>query len=179
MAAINLAINLVVLGLSGVLSIPAFASFGKTPEANVVTVNIGVGATNTSVSFPDKSIKTPGGVVPIVELWDVLGNQMGTASSKDPVVEGGSLSLTMSGKNGGKTSTTPMYIRLIAQDAGEVCIVEGIYCDMCHRRAYPLCGEKESRSCFDMDLKQIRASGNERRDGNIPQKSYEEVRHWK
>ncbi|CAG8959800.1 hypothetical protein HYFRA_00001708 [Hymenoscyphus fraxineus] len=122
MAASNLAINLVVLGISGALSIPAFADFGKTPEDNVVTVNIGVGATNSSASFPDNSIKTPGGVVPTVELWDVVGNKMGTASSKDPVVEGGSLSLTMSGKDGGKTSTTPMYIRLTAQGTGELCI---------------------------------------------------------
>lgn len=60
-----------------------------------------------------------------------------------------------------------------------VSVTEGIFCDMCERRSYPLCSEKETGACFDMATKQLKSTGNGRRDGIIPEKRYNEVRHWK
>lgn len=50
---------------------------------------------------------------------------------------------------------------------------------MCERRSYPMCTEKESNACFDMETKKVNPSKNGRRDETVPQKQYYEVRHWK
>jgi hypothetical protein len=68
-----------------------------------------------------------------------------------------------------------------------ISIVEGIYCDMCERRSYPLCNSKAVRArggsasgtCFDMKSKQLRAPLSRRRDQSVPMKKYNKVRHWK
>lgn len=65
-----------------------------------------------------------------------------------------------------------------------VSVVEGVYCDMCKREVYPLCGGDnvgENRVCFDLGKRQL--AGVKRwwkRDATIgPVKKWDSVRVWK
>ncbi|RDL30377.1 Uncharacterized protein BP5553_10255 [Venustampulla echinocandica] len=121
MAVANAAINIIVLGVSGLLSIPALTNFFAKPEPEKITVNIGIGATNSSVAVPGGS-NGPGGNTPHVELYDVNGHSMGRAVSDVVVVDGGTVGVTISGQEGSVASETPVYISLEAGGSDEVCI---------------------------------------------------------
>jgi hypothetical protein len=63
-----------------------------------------------------------------------------------------------------------------------VSIAEGVFCDMCERQHYPLCGKESGGStCFDLSTQQLRAPAPTRfrRDVRVPIKRYDDVRHWK
>ncbi|KAI1957327.1 hypothetical protein LOZ58_005695 [Ophidiomyces ophidiicola] len=62
---------------------------------------------------------------------------------------------------------------------------EGKFCDMCTREIHPLCSEKITNGCFDVDSKALRKGSNglQARDG-IPgvvhhEKTYSDFSHWK
>jgi hypothetical protein len=63
-----------------------------------------------------------------------------------------------------------------------ISIVEGVYCDMCKRQYYPLCGGgKESTTCFDLENRQLSLPARwwRRDDRVVPVNRYDNVRHWK
>lgn len=61
---------------------------------------------------------------------------------------------------------------------------EGIFCDMEHKKAYPLCGPQQSSGCFDQKTHSIKAvvvRGRDATTGAPPpavQKSYRKPEHW-
>ncbi|PVH75622.1 hypothetical protein DL98DRAFT_536434 [Cadophora sp. DSE1049] len=100
------AINIIVLGLTGISSIPALTSFFAAPVPEQILVNIGVGATNSEI-LPDGN---PAGKAPSASVFDVNGNLLGFASGADTTIaDGGSLKLSIGGEEGGLTSITPNY----------------------------------------------------------------------
>lgn len=112
------ALNIVVLGITGILSLPAITSFFAAPVPDQILINIGVGATN-SLS-PNGN---PGGNCPSVALYDVNGNQLGFADCSDSsITDGGSQQLSISGAEGSSASETPEYIQLYATGDNAVCI---------------------------------------------------------
>ena len=87
-----------------------------------------------------------------------------------------------------------------------VSLAEGIFCDMCERKVYPLCSGggnlttatvsssqaavtamsfnasqafKGVGACFDLETTQLRTPAGRRRDNSIPLKTYLGVKHWK
>ena len=111
------AINIVVLGRTGIASFPALTSFFAAPVPEQILVNIGVGATNSEI-LPDGN---PAGNAPSASVFDVNGNLLGFASGADTIIaDGGSLKLSIGGEEGGLTSVTPEYIQLYASGSDAV-----------------------------------------------------------
>jgi hypothetical protein len=82
----NGCLNIVVLGRTGILSLPAFTSEFAAPDPDKILMNIGVGA--TSSLGPNGN---PGGNCPSVALYDVNGNQFVFAGCSDSsITDGGS-----------------------------------------------------------------------------------------
>jgi len=68
-------------------------------------------------------------------------------------------------------------------------VQEGMYCDMCSRTVYSICGSaksatpgaKNTGTCFDLKTKQLRVQGkvSRRERDSVPAKEYQVVKHWK
>ena len=55
----GVALNIVVLGFTGLLSLPALTNFFAVPTPEKITVNIGIGALNSSAPLPSGLSKQP------------------------------------------------------------------------------------------------------------------------
>ncbi|KAH7311847.1 hypothetical protein BKA65DRAFT_484451 [Rhexocercosporidium sp. MPI-PUGE-AT-0058] len=112
------AISIVVLGLTGIASLPALTDMFAAPVPEKIIVNICVGATNSIA--PDGSL---GGNAPSASVYDVNEKFLGFGSGADTtIVDGGSLQLSIGGEEGGLTSVTPEYIQLYATGSDAVCV---------------------------------------------------------
>ncbi|KAK0622390.1 hypothetical protein B0T14DRAFT_552848 [Immersiella caudata] len=116
------AINIVGFLGSGLLAIPGILSFFNKEPANTITVNIGVGDTNSSAPLPFKFGNQPngetlGGSAPEVALFDGNGRLIGRAHEHTIVTSGGAISLKITGKSGTSVSQVPEYIQLIHKGA--------------------------------------------------------------
>lgn len=55
----GVAFNIVILGFTGLLSLPALTNFFAVPTPEKITVNIGIGALNSSAPLPSGLSKQP------------------------------------------------------------------------------------------------------------------------
>jgi hypothetical protein len=113
-------INILALGVGGLLSAPALVNFFSPPLPDKITVNIGVGATNSSAPLPDgQDLK---GNTPRVTLYDINGVEIGSGTNDAIVTDGGSVAVTIAGAEGSGASETPQYIQLSAFGDDPVCV---------------------------------------------------------
>ncbi|KAK7996044.1 hypothetical protein PG991_015511 [Apiospora marii] len=120
MAAANAVINILALGVGGLLSAPALVDFFSSPLPDKIQVNIGAGATNSSEAVPDgQDLK---GNAPRVTLFDINGVEIGSGTNDAIVSDGGSVTVTIEGKEGSDTSKVPQYIQLSAFGSDPICV---------------------------------------------------------
>ncbi|KUJ23952.1 uncharacterized protein LY89DRAFT_744511 [Mollisia scopiformis] len=115
-----MAVNILVLGLTGILSIPALTSMFSPPVPDKILINIGVGANNSQANITDPNL---GGNTPSVALFDVNGVQLGFADGSDSsIIDGGTTQLSVGGAEGSSASETPEYVQLYATGDNAICI---------------------------------------------------------
>lgn len=120
MAATNAVINILALGVGGLLSAPALVDFFSSPLPDKIQVNIGAGATNSSEAVPEgQDLK---GNTPRVTLYDINGVEIGSGTNDAIVSDGGSVTVTIEGKEGSDTSKVPQYIQLSAFGEDPICV---------------------------------------------------------
>jgi len=110
MAAAAAVINDLALGVGGLLSAPALADSFSRPLPDKITINIGAGATNRSAPVPDgQDLKSN---TPRSTLYDIDGVEIGSKTSDAILSDGGSVTVTIAGKEGSSASKTPQYLQL-------------------------------------------------------------------
>ncbi|KAH6678616.1 hypothetical protein B0J14DRAFT_688722 [Halenospora varia] len=90
-------VNIVVLGITGILSLPAITGIFAPKDVAQLVVAVGVGSSNSL--FPDSTL---GGNLPTVAVFDINGVPLGRVDGIDSkIVDGGSFQVTMkaSGNN--------------------------------------------------------------------------------
>lgn len=120
MAAANAVINILALGVGGLLSAPALVDFFSSPLPDKIQVNIGAGATNSSEAVPGGQDLR--GNTPRVTLFDINGAEIGSGTNDAIVSDGGSVTVTIEGKAGSDTSKVPQYIQLSAFGSDPICV---------------------------------------------------------